>query len=325
MRVADLRAAFGRTVGCARALVYRILDTVPVVRRSVDELVRVEIIDRSMVIGAQALLALLPLLIVLASFLPHEMITLAVDRFDSMLGITGGGHAAVQQGVSSVEGTGGTGVDTETVRATTGVVGILITLFSASSFSRAIQRMYERVWQLDHRGGVVGRRRCLSWLFGWLVLTQSISVVGWIENSVGVLLLEPVWFLLRATLSSLIWWWSMRVLLFSRVEWSALALPAVVTGVATTIYTGGSSFVMPPYVANSAKQFGTLGLVLAIATWLVGYAGVMVVTATIGRVISEDELIRSFARRAPLLRRWTPAPGPAAPRPAARPQRSPGG
>ena len=30
------------------------------------------------------------------------------------------------------------------------------------------------------------------------------------------------------------------------------------------------------YVASSANQFGTLGLVLAVATWLVGYAGVLV-------------------------------------------------
>jgi len=323
MRVADLRAAFGRTVGRARALAYRILDTVPPVRRTVDELIRVEVVDRAMVIGAQALLALLPLLIVLASFLPHDAIKLAVERFEDVLGITGGGHAAVQEGVTSVEGSGGTGVDAEAVRRTTGVVGILITLFSATSFSRAIQRMYERVWQLQHRGGVVGRRRCLSWLFGWLIVSQVIAAVTWVENSLDVRVLEPLWFLLAAALNSVIWWWSMRVLLFSRVPWRALALPAAVTGTALTIYTGGSSVVMPTYVAQSARQFGTLGLVLAVATWLVGFAGVMVVTATVGRVVAEDQMIRSFATR--WVRRLRPAPAtsPGAPRPGARPPRPP--
>src|SRR3954452_9048023 len=199
MRVADLRAAFGRTVGRARALAYRILDTVPPVRRAVDELVRVEIVDRAMGIGAQALLALLPLLIVLASFLPHEAIALAVERFESVLGISGGGgHAAVQAGVSSVEGSGGAAVDAETVRTTTGVVGIVITLFSATSFARAIQRMYEKVWQLKHRGGVVGRRRCLTWLLGWLIISQTIGAVTWVDNSVDEPVLEPLWFLLAA-------------------------------------------------------------------------------------------------------------------------------
>ena len=303
MHVADLRAAFGRTVGRARALVYRILDTVPPVRRTVDELVRVEIVDRAMVIGAQALLALVPMIIVLAAFLPHDVIALGVERFESVLGITGDGHAAVQEGVATVENSGGTGVDAETVRTTTGVVGILITLFSASSFSRAIQRMYEKVWQQRHIGGVVGRRRCLSWLFAWLILSQTISVAGWIEDAIDLPVLEPFWFAVSAALSSGIWWWSMRVLLFGRVPWRTLLFPAIATGVMVTLYTGGSTFVMPKYVATSAAQFGTLGLVLAVATWLVGYAGVLVVTVTVGRVVAEDALIHSTVDRL-VTRRW---------------------
>ena len=37
-------------------------------------------------------------------------------------------------------------VDANQVRAQTGLIGLLITIFSATSFARAIQRMYERVW-----------------------------------------------------------------------------------------------------------------------------------------------------------------------------------
>jgi membrane protein len=298
--------------------VYRILDTVPPVRRAVDDLVRVEIVDRAMVIGAQALLALVPMLIVLAAFLPHDVIALALDRFESVLGISGAGHAAVQDGVDSVEGTG-TGVDVETVRTTTGFIGILITLFSASSFSRAVMRMYEKVWELPHLGGMHGRRRSLAWLLGWLVITQSVSAVSLADDAVHAPLLEPVWFLIRAVLTSLIWWWSMRVLLDSRVSWRSLAFPAAVTGVSLALYTGGSTFVMPTYVAQSARQFGTLGLVLAVATWLVGFAGVMVVTATLGRVVVEDEMIGALVSR--WVRRWqaisrgAPRRGARAPRP----------
>ena len=115
----------------------------------------------------------------------------------------------------------------------------------------------------------------------------------------------------------------MRVLLFSRVPWRALAFPAAVTGTALTIYTGGSSIVMPTYVAQSARQFGTLGLVLAVATWLVGFAGVMVVTATVGRVVAEDQMIRKFATRWVRRLRRAPATSPGAPRPEARPPRPP--
>jgi membrane protein len=323
MRVADLRAAFGRAVGRARALVHRILDTVPPVRRFVDELVRVEIVDRAMVIGAQGLLALVPMLIVLAAFLPHETISLAVDRFDAVLGITGAGHAAVKHGVSGVEGQGV--VDVNTVRTTTGVIGLLVTLFSASSFSRAIQRMYEKVWQLRGTGGMRGRRRCLAWLLAWLILVQSISAVSVADDAVHSALLEPVWFVIRALLNGLIWWWSMRVLLFSRVAWRALAFPAAVTGVALTAYTGGSTIVMPTYVAQSARQFGTLGLVLAVSTWLVGFAGVMVVSAIAGRVVVEDAMIRGSVTRWGRRLRGTRATAPAPPRPGAPGQPPPAG
>lgn len=323
MRVAELRTAFGRAEARARALVYRILDTVPPVRRAVDELVRVEIVDRAMVIGAQALLALVPMLIVLAAFLPHQAIALAVDRFDSVLGITGAGHAAVKDGVSSTEGVGV--VDVATVRTTTGVIGIVITLFSASSFSRAIQRMYDKVWELPHVGGVRGRRRCLAWLLGWLMVSQSVSAVSVADDAVHAPLLEPVWFFVRAVLTSLIWWWSMRVLLFGRVSWRALAFPAAVSGVALTVYTGGSTLVMPTYVAQSARQFGTLGLVLAVATWLVGFAGVMVVSATLSRVVVEDAMISRFVGRWVRRMRRLPENVPAPPPPGAPGQPPPAG
>ena len=76
----------------------------------------------------------------------------------------------------------------------------------------------------------------------------------------------------------------------------------MVTGLTLTVYTGGSTLVMPTYVASSAKQFGTLGLVLALATWLVGYAGVMVVSAVLGRVLAEDETVGALTSR--IARRW---------------------
>jgi membrane protein len=321
MRVADLRAAFRRVVARARALAYRILDTVPPVRRTVDELVRVEVVDRSMVIGAQALFALVPLLIVIAAFLPDEAISLGLERFQDVTGIGAGGREAVEHGVEEVNA--GAGVDTETVRTTTGVVGVLITLFSASSFAKAVQRMYERVWEQPHIAGFVGRRRCLAWLLGWLVALQAVGVVGWVKDSVDLLVLDPFWFVIKGAVATLVWWWTLRVLLFGRVPWHRLLVTAALTGYAVTTYTSGSTLVMPKYVASSAAQFGTLGLVLSVATWLVGFAGVLVVSAVVGRVVVEDPTVTKVARR--LLRRWVPRPasGPAPPPPAGPPPRSP--
>jgi membrane protein len=298
-RLVDAGRAVGRRVGGwldrIRALVYRVLDTVPPVRRTVDALVRIEVVDRSMAIGAQALLALVPLLVILGAFLP-DVTDAALERFAAVTGVGSGGEKALE-GTTEQAAYAAAGVDPDQVRATTGIIGILITLFSATSFSRALQRMFEKAWEQPAIGGVVARRRCLLWLFGWLLATQSLTAVGWMDDRAPERILEPVFFVLRCLLLWLIWWWTVRYLLFGRVGWKALLFPAALTGVVLGIYTSASSLVMPRYVVTSANQFGALGVVLAVATWLVGAAGVVVVTTVVGRSVSEDPMVRGLATK----------------------------
>jgi membrane protein len=90
---------------------------------------------------------------------------------------------------------------------------------------------------------------------------------------------------------SVLWCWTAYVLLVGRVAWRRLLPGAVVTSLAILVYTGGSSVVRPRFVANSAIQLGTLGLVLAATTWLIGFAFVIVVAAVVGRVLAEDERV----------------------------------
>ncbi len=73
-----------RRVAVVRAWSLRMLDVVPGLRRLVNDLVRIEVIDRSMVIAAQGLLTLVPLLIVLLQL---------VGLLGSMLQDAGAGDA----------------------------------------------------------------------------------------------------------------------------------------------------------------------------------------------------------------------------------------
>jgi membrane protein len=289
------RLARGRErVQQAKALVYRVLDTVPPARRSVDERVRIEVIDRSMAIGAQALLALVPLLLVLAAFLPHAVTGVGLERLEDVTGIGDVGHE-ITRGVAGAAASAKP--DADQIRTATGYVGLLITLLSATSFGRAVQRLYERVWEEPHIGGVAGLRRSLGWLFAWVLSLQVVALVGFLSSRVDVVLLDPLFWLLRAALTGSLWWASMWLLLAGRVPWSRLAFPAFLTGAMVSVYKAGSGLVMATYVRAEAQQFGTLGVVLAVATWLVGFAGVMVVCAVLGRVVSEDPMIRRLLLR----------------------------
>jgi membrane protein len=254
-------------------------DRVPVLGRLIRDFVRIEFIDRCMLIAAQALLALVPMLVVLASFFPH----LTGDAIKSFADATGVGTT----GSTSLRGQ----VSTDQVRTETGIAGVLITIFSATSFSRAIQRMYERVWEVPHVGGVVGLRRCLSWLIGWLVTLQLLGGLRALLLGGDGLAGGAARLILQMVALSAVWWMTSWLLLFGRVGWSRLALGAVLTGTIGVVYTRGAALVMPPYVEANAAQFGTLGIILAISTWLIGFAGIMVGAALVGRVVSEDPTV----------------------------------
>ena len=281
-----------------REQVLRALEVVPSLRRTVEDLGRIELIDRSLAVGAQALLALVPLVVVLAAFLPADLTAASVARFADVTGVSSTSEALVTHQVEPLRAG-------SEIRTQTGLVGLVIAIFSATSFARALMRAYERVWELPSVSGFRGRRRGLGWLIGWLVSLQLLVLPAWargrVESEVDLrplrLALGSATVGLQVVVACLVWWWTLRVLLSGRVSWSSLVAPAILTGVCVVAYTSGSAVVMPHYAASSAAQFGTFGLVLAVATWLVGIAGVVIAAAVVGRVISEDEPIRSAVGR----------------------------
>ena len=118
---------------------------------------------------------------------------------------------------------------------------------------------------------------------------------GLIEGPGGVIG-EGLGFGIQALTFSALWWVTAWALLFGRVPWHKLVVGAVLTGVFGLTYNRTSSVFMPKYVDANADQFGTLGVILAISTWLIGYAAVMVASALVGRVVSEDPTVRKVVR-----------------------------
>jgi membrane protein len=254
------------------------VDRIPILGRLVSEFVRIEFIDRCMLIAAQGLLALIPTLVVLAAFFP-SLTGPGMHQFADATGLGSTGDRLLVDEVTI-----------EQVRAQTGLIGIAITLFSATSFARAIQRMYERIWEQQHIGGMSGTRRCFLWLVGWLVVLQIVAGVrallggGLVGNALGIGV--------HTVAMCLIWWVTSWLLLFGRVGWQHLALGAVLAGTLTVVYSRATALLMPPYVEASTRQFGTLGLILALSTWLIGIAAVLVGSALVGRVVTEDPSVR---------------------------------
>lgn len=278
----DLGATRARLTAAYRTRSEQVKDLVeriPFLGRLVSEFVRVEFIDRCMLIAAQGLLALIPTFVVLVAFFP-DLTGVGLEQFARATGLGSTGDNELSSEVSI-----------DQVRAQTGLVGVLIVLFSATSFARAIQRMYERVWEQPHVGGMSGTRRCFLWLIGWLVSVQLVAGVARLLRGPDGVVPTAGRLVVQVVLVAGIWLVTSRLLLFGRVGWWRLGVGAVVTGVLQVLYSRGSTLVMPAYVDANAEQFGTLGVILAISTWMIGFGAILVGSAVVGRVVSEDPTV----------------------------------
>lgn len=268
-------------VAALRGRVDALIAHVPLLRNLTIEIIRIEFIDRCMLIAAQALLAMVPMLVVLAAFLPH----LTGNALEQVSQVTGVGDEAVRQVAGEI--------DLDQVRSETGAVGLAITIVSATSFGRAVQRMFERVWNQEHVGGLRGARRCLFWVVAWLGCLGVANTVVNLLTDPG----DPLRLLLQMLGASAVWWGSSWVLLFGRARGWLLLPGAVLTGVVQVLYSRGSAWLMPAYVESNAEQFGMLGVILSLSTWLIGIGGIIVGGALLGRLIVEDPVIARNVRR----------------------------
>lgn len=268
-------------LGALRDRADALIGRVPQVQRLTREVIRIEFVDRCMLIAAQALLAMVPMLVVLAAFFPE----LTASAVHQMSLVTGVGDDVVHQVTGEV--------NLDQVRSETGTVGLVITIASATSFGRAVQRMFELVWEQHHVGGMRGAGRCLLWVVAWLSCLGAINALIALVAAPG----GPFQLLLQIIGASAAWWGSSWILLFGRVRRWLLLPGALLTGVVQVLYSRGSEWLMPAYVESNAEQFGMLGVILALSTWLIGFGGILVGGALIGRLLVEDPVVRELVRQ----------------------------
>ncbi len=250
------------------------LDVVPGLRAAVSELARIELIDRSLALGAQALLALIPLLILLGSLLPRAVGTELVDQLSDIMGVDQASLTPLRRAAAESVG----------AQPEAGWFSLLVSLASATSFSRAMQRMYARVWELPTFRGVRALRGSLLWLIGWVAVLQATALL--LGSVDGLPLDGAARVVVQFCSSTLLWWWSAWLLLGGRVPWRHLLPGAVLTGFLLVVLAGLSRLFMPRFTRAHLEQYGALGVVFAVASWLVVFGGAIVVGAVLGRQVS---------------------------------------
>ncbi|MGW0596265.1 YhjD/YihY/BrkB family envelope integrity protein [Streptomyces sp. NPDC002776] len=256
----------------------------PVLTEVTNRLLSANLLDAGTRLAAQAFLASVPLLFAVAAFTPTGVREQLGESLRAMFGLNGRAELELDQVL-------GGSVD-ETARETGGVVGLLVALVSATSFSRVMARVCERAWQLPRASTRIAAWRWVVWL---LALVLFVLLQGPIRSGFGVGLWLGVPLLFLA--STGVWLWTQRLLLAGRVDWLPLLPGAILTAASTTALALTARLYVPNALDRSLAEYGSLGLVLTLLSWLIVVCAAATFSVTIGAVLAEEPPLNRYVRR----------------------------
>jgi membrane protein len=241
-----------------------------------QRLVEVEFVDRSIALAAKAFVSLFPLLAVTAAVTPPVVGEAILASMASRFGLEGDALELVRESFATKD----------QIRASTSILGVVLTVLFAVSFTTALQRCYLRVWRRPPAGTLRDRQRG----FVWLAMTIAfLAMVG----AVTRVLTGPPGTVATLVLglggASLLWWWTAHTLLRGDVRWRPLLPTAVATGVGAAVYAAAASVWMPRVIAENVGQFGFVGVALSFVTWFVGFGFLILASVALGPAMCEGE------------------------------------
>src|SRR6478735_11096024 len=132
-----------------------------------SRLLEVEFVDRSVALAAKAFVSFLPLLVLVAAMFPDDVRGGIVSVFADRFGISGGAFDMVRQAFA----------DPSQTKSASGLVGALITLAFAVSFTTALQRVFLRAWRRPPGGGAKNKGRGAVWVGALVLLMIVLSLI----------------------------------------------------------------------------------------------------------------------------------------------------
>jgi membrane protein len=238
---------------------------------SLRRFLQIEGTMQATVLAAQAFTSLIPFAVVAAAFGPGEgdIGDRIIDRFD----LSGSPARSVEQLFNSAG----------EVESAVTWVSIVILVLSALSFTRAMQRMYQRSYETP-RGTWKEAWRGLVWLVGVAVwLTVSSPVRSAVSDHLGVVIAIAF----SALTGFVLWLWTPSILLGAAMGWRHLLPGAVISAVLGALLSVASGIYVPILMTWSADRYGLIGVAFSLQSWLLAAAFVVVVGAVLGAVATD--------------------------------------
>ena len=263
-----------------------------------DRMLETEFVDRGIALAGKAFISFFPLIIVVAAFTPAHLRMSILTTVTHRLGITGASLGTVMQAFSSAQD----------IRRATGLLGLVLAVFYATSFTTALRRAYLRAWRRPPAKGAGNYVRGVAWVAAFLVY---MALLGGARNVLGGGAGIAAFVVVALALSTAIWWFTAWLMLRGQVRLRVLFPSGLITGIALSAYALSATLWMPNNVTSNNHQYGIFGVALALVTWFSGAAICIVVGACAGPVLAEDpgpigRLVRGGAA-SPLLEGALPA------------------
>lgn len=238
--------------------------------QSLRRFLEVEGTLQATVLAAQAFTSLIPFMVVAAAFGPgdSDLSDRIIERFDL--------HGSAARSVEALFN------DSGDVESAVTWVSIIILVLSALSFTRALQRMYERAYGTD-RAGWTESWRGLAWLAAfaaWLVASSPLR--GALDDVGG-----PVFAIAVSTAFGFVVWLFTPRILLGPMDWRHLLPGATVAAVLGALLSAASGIYVPILLTWSAERYGLIGIAFSLQSWLLAAALVVVIGAVVGAVASE--------------------------------------
>jgi membrane protein len=238
--------------------------------RTLRRFLEIEGAQLATVIAAQAFTSLIPFLVVASAFGPGDE-DLA-DRIVERFGLEGSSARSVHQLFNS----------SGEVESAVTWVSIVILILATLSFTRAMQRMFQRAYAMTP-GGPRDMWRGLLWLVGfglWIAVSSPLRDA--LEDLGGLLVALTV-----SGVTGLVLWLGTPMILLGVRDWRRLLPGAIVSGVLGAVAGVASGIYIPILLKWSAEKYGLIGIAFSMQSWLLVMAFVIVIGAVVGAVASE--------------------------------------
>ena len=240
-----------------------------------ERMLEIEFIDRSVALAGKAFVSFFPLVIVVAAFLPERIRSSILTSVTARLGIRGDALVLAREAFAS----------SDDIRKATGLLGLVLTILFATSFTTALQRMYLRAWRRPPRAGAGAYWRGVAWL---LAALACMALLGGLRGTLGGGLGSGLFAIVSLAVISGLWWFTAWFLLLGEVRARVLVPTGVITSIATAGYAASAIIWMPAVVTSNEAQFGFFGVALSLVTWFSGAAICVLIGACAGPVLAED-------------------------------------